>query len=86
MEVKTYQKQYRLLRFDHYIDNVDEDTVVSILEMILDVEDVDFDYIKDEFSETFVIETSDQCYVFSHYDVHEYYVTDSGRICVICIK
>ena len=86
MEVKTFQKHYKLCRFDHYVDNVDDETIVSVLEMILKVDDVDLDYLKDEFAEIFAIETSDQCYVFSHYTVHEYYLTDNGMVCIVCIK
>lgn len=84
MEVKTFNSQYELLEFNHYIDNSNPDAQISVIELLLNTKDIE--YLEGELSDIFAILTDKQAYVFSGYEVSECYEEDNGLIKVVCIK
>ena len=84
MKVLTSNSHYNLYEFHHYIDQSDETTVTSVLELL--IESNDLDSIKDNFTNIFLIETDNQTYVFSNYELSEYYITGNNLIKVVCVK
>jgi hypothetical protein len=84
MKVQTLNAYYNLYEFHHYIDNIDDDDLVNIVELIIESDDMSS--IETDFSNTFAIETTNQSYIFSHYEVSEYYAVGENSIKVICIK
>ena len=84
MEIKTFEARYELIEFCHYIDNSNPDTQVSVLELLINTQDIEF--LEQELSTIFAIETEKQVYVFSGYEVSECYEEDNGLIKVVCIK
>lgn len=84
MEIKTLQAHYRLVEFYHYITQVDDDKIINVLEMTADIDGLD--YVEDEFTNVFAIQSEDQCYVFSHYEVSEYYEDENGLVKIVCVK
>ena len=44
------------------------------------------DYLEDELSDIFAIETEKQTYVFSGYEVSECYEDNNGLVKVVCTK
>ena len=84
MKVNTYQKQYNLIEFHCYIDRPDGDECISIVELVIDTNELD--YISEDFSNLFVVEAPHHSYVFSNYEVNEFYLTDEGYTKVVCVK
>ena len=84
MEIKTFEARYELIEFCYYIDNSNPDTQVSVLELLINTQDIEF--LEQELSTIFAIETEKQVYVFSGYEVSECYEEDNGLIKVVCIK
>ena len=84
MEIKTFEARYELIEFCHYIDNFNSDTQISVLELLINTQDIEF--LEQELSTIFAIETEKQVYVFSGYEVSECYEEDNGLIKVVCIK
>jgi hypothetical protein len=80
MEIKTFEARYELVEFCHYIGS----NHINILELTVNTNDIDF--LEDELSTIFAIETEKQTYVFSGYEVSECYEEDNGLIKVVCIK
>ena len=80
MEIKTFEARYELIEFCHYIDS----NQINVLE--LSVNSDDLDYLENELSNIFAIETEKQTYVFSGYEVSECYKEDNGLTKVVCIK
>lgn len=80
MEIKTFEARYELVEFCHYIDS----NQINILELTVNTNDIDF--LEDELSTIFAIETEKQTYVFSGYEVSECYEEDNGLTKVVCIK
>ena len=80
MEIKTFEARYELIEFCHYIDP----NQINVLE--LSVNSDDLDYLENELSNIFAIETEKQTYVFSGYKVSECYKEDNGLTKVVCIK
>ena len=87
MEIKTFQSTYDLAEFHCYIMKTEDGECVNIVELLLntDIKD-DISYIEKDFSNIFVVESHNHTYVFSGYEVNEYFITDEGLIKVICIK
>ena len=83
MTVKTFKAQYELLEFNHYIDHSYEEPV-SVVDLILRTDDID--YVKDELNDLFAVETNKNAYVFSGYEISEYYELEEGILKVVCIK
>lgn len=84
MKVTSLQNTHSLVEFHHYIDNVKDDELISIVELL--IESNDTDSIETEFSNTFAVETNNQSYIFSNYKVSEYYIVGDNFIKVICVK
>ena len=80
MEIKTFEARYELVEFCHYIAS----NQINVLE--LSVNSDDLNYLEDELSNIFAIETDKQTYVFSGYEVSECYEEDNGLIKIVCIK
>lgn len=83
MEVKTCQSTYTATEFHSYINSIN-DNCVNVVELLLNTNQLDF--IEKDFSNIFVVETDKQTYVFSGYEVSEYYITENGLVKVVCIK
>ena len=84
MELKTLQKtQYHLLEFHHYIDNIENDKIISVLELLIEIDNLNF---IPELVDTFIITTDNQSYIFSNYEVSEYYTIDENHVKVVCVK
>ena len=84
MEIKTFEARYELVEFCHYIDSSNLDTQISVLELVVNTPDIEF--LEQELSTIFAVETEKQVYVFSGYEVSECYEEDNGLIKVVCIK
>lgn len=84
MEVKTFQTQYKLAEFNSYITTTPDDDYINVVELLLETNQMDF--IEKDFSDIFIIDTNKQTYVFSGYEVSEYYPIDDKLVKVICIK
>ena len=80
MEIKTFEARYELVEFCHYIDP----NQINVLELSINSDELD--YLENELSNIFAIETEKQTYVFSGYDVSECYKEDNGLTKVVCIK
>jgi len=84
MELKTLQQtHYNLLEFHHYIDNIDDGKIMNILELLIEADNLEF---IPELADTFIIITGNQSYIFSNYEVSEYYPTDENYVKVICVQ
>lgn len=84
MELKTLQQtRYNLLEFHHYIDNADNEKVINVLELLIKIDNLEF---IPELTDTFIIKTDNQSYIFSDYEVSEYYPIDESHAKVICVK
>ena len=83
MEIKTFEARYELIEFCHYIDNTN-DNQISVVELLVHTNDMDF--LEEELSTIFAIETDKQTYVFSGYEVSECYKEGNGLIRVVCIR
>lgn len=81
--IALHQTQYQLLEFHHYIDNIEDNKLINVLEFLIETDDIDA--IKDNLSKIFVVETDSQSYVFSGYTVSECYEID-GYVKVVCVK
>ena len=84
MEVKTFTAKYELVEFHYYIDNINPDAQISVIELLLSTKDME--YLEDELSDLFAITTDKHTYVFSGYEVSECYKEDNGLTKVVCIK
>lgn len=84
MEVKTCQAQYALAEFHSYINKTEDDSYTNVVEILLDTDQID--YIEKDFSNIFIVETNKHTYVFSGYEVIEYYITEDGLVRVVCVK
>ena len=84
MEIKTFEARYELVEFCYYIDNTLPNGQISVIELLVNTEDVDF--LEQELSTTFAIETDKQIYIYSGYEVSECYEEDNGLVKVVCIK
>lgn len=85
MNVKTFEAQYELIEFNHYIGYDEEKgKTVGVVDIVVKCDNVDF--IKKEFDSTFIVESEGLSYVFSDYSLSEYYELGGGLIQVICIK
>ena len=83
MEIKTFEARYELVEFCHYIDNSNS-TQISVLELLVNTPDMEF--LEQELSTIFAIETEKQVYLFSGYEVSECYEENNGLIKIVCIK
>ena len=84
MEIKTFEARYELVEFCYYIDNSSPGQHVNVIELLVDTKDIEF--LENELSSIFVVETDKQTYVFSGFEVSECYEDDNGLIKVVCIK
>ena len=84
MEIKTFEGKYELVEFCYYIDNSSLGNHISVIELLVDTNDIEF--LSTELSSIFVVETEKQHYVFSGFEVSECYEEDNGLIKVVCIK
>lgn len=83
MKVVTFGAQYELIEFNHYIDHESEETV-SVLDIVIKSNTMDF--IEKEFNNLFIIDTEKTSYVFSKYELTEYYEIGGGLVRIICVK
>lgn len=83
MTVKTFEGQYELAEFNHYIDHSYNEPI-SVVELTLKTNEPD--YVKDDLKDLFAIEAGKQVYVFSDYEISECYEVTEGLIKVVCIK
>ena len=84
MEIKTFEAKYELVEFCHYIDTTDIDNCINVIELLINTSDLE--YLEEELTKIFAIETDKQTYIYSGYEVSECYKEDNGLIKVVCIK
>lgn len=82
MKVKTFEAQYELVEFNHYMDYNNNSS--NVLDLVVECDNVDF--IKQEFDNIFIIDTGQDHYVFSDYSLTECYEVGSGLVRVVCVK
>ena len=82
MYIKSFNSQYELIEYHHYVNYVD-DKVVNLVELIIDCPIEKF--AEDDFTSIFIIETDHQTHVFSWYTIDEYYA-ENGYLKVILVK
>lgn len=83
MKAKTFEAQYELVEFNHYVD-LNEEKPMEVVDIVIEFDNIDF--IKKEFDNLFVIETDKDSYVFFDYELIECYEVGGGLIRVICVK
>ena len=83
MKVKTFEAQYDLIEFNHYIDQ-DKEEPVSVVDLVVKCDNIEF--IEKEFNMLFVVEANKLNYIFYDYELTECYSVDGGLIRVICVK
>ena len=82
MYIKTFQNEYELCEFHHYV-NVVEDNVVSVVELLINSS---MDKLtENEFTSIFIIEGEKQNSVFSGYSVDELY-EENGMTKIVLTK
>jgi len=82
MYIKTFQNEYKLCEFHHYV-NVVEDEVVSVVELLINSS---MDKLtENEFTSIFIIEGEKQNSVFSGYSVDEFY-EENGMTKIVLTK
>lgn len=82
MYIKTFQNEYELCEFHHYV-NVVEDEVVSVVELLINSS---MDKLtENEFTSIFIIEDEKQNSVFSGYSVDEFY-EENGMTKIVLVK
>ena len=77
MQIKTFKAEYELIEFSHYIDH-SHDEPVSVIDLIVRTNDID--YLIDELGNLFASETDRHSYVFSGYEISEYYEVGEGLV------
>ncbi len=82
MNLKSFNSEYNLMEYHHYVNHVD-DKVVNLVELVIDCP-ID-KFVEDDFTSIFVIEAENQTHVFSWYKVDEYY-EENGYLKVILVK
>lgn len=82
MYLKSFNSEYNVAEFHHYV-NYANDKVVNMVELLIDCP-VD-EFVEDDFTSIFMIETDKQTHVFSWYVVDEYY-EENGLLKVILVK
>ena len=82
MYLKSFNSEYNVVEFHHYVNYVN-DKVVNMVELLIDCP-VD-EFVEDDFTSIFMIETDKQTHVFSWYEVNEYY-EENGLLKVILVK
>lgn len=83
MKAKTFEAQYELVEFNHYMDH-DKENPTDVVDFVVESNNIDF--IEKEFDNLFVICTEKDSYVFSNYELIECYEVGGGLIRVICVK
>lgn len=83
MKAKTFEAQYELMEFNHYMDH-NEENPTDVVDFVVESNNIDF--IEKEFDNLFVICTDKDFYVFSNYELIECYEVGGGLIRVICVK
>ena len=73
MNLKTFQNEYKLCEFHHYV-NVVNDKIVSVVELL--VNSAMDKLTENEFTSIFIVEGEKQNSVFSGYSVDEFYEVD----------
>ena len=87
MEVKTFQNTYDLAEFHCYITKGIDGECISVIELLINTtETEDLSYIEKDFSNIFIVESHHHNYVFSNYEVTEYYIDENGLVKIICVK
>jgi len=82
MNLKTFNSEYNVVEFHHYINHVD-DKVVNLVELLIDCPIEEF--VEDDFTSIFMIETDKHTHVFSWYTVDEYY-EENGLLKIVLVK
>jgi len=82
MNLKTFNSEYNVVEFHHYINHID-DKVINLVELLIDCPIEEF--VEDDFTSIFVIETDKQTHVFSWYTVDEYY-EENGLLKIVLVK
>ena len=83
MKAKTFGAQYELVEFNHYVDSGKEKPI-NVVDFVVESDNIEF--IENEFSHLFVIETGENFHVFNDYELTECYEVGGGLIRVICVK
>lgn len=71
------------MEFDHYI-SCSNNKVINVLDIVIKAGNIDF--IMEELKNLFVIETGENTYIFSNYELIECYKVDKDLIQITCIK
>lgn len=82
MYIKSFNSEYELIEYHHFINHVD-DKIVNLVELVINCPIEKF--VEDDFNSIFLIETDHQTHVFSWYKVDEYY-EENGYLKVILVK
>lgn len=82
MNLKTFNSEYELIEYHHFVNHVG-DRVVNLVELVIDCP-ID-DFVENDFNSIFLIETENQTHVFSWYKVDEYY-EENGYLKVVLVK
>lgn len=82
MLLKTYNTNYNLIEFDLFVNEIDGECV-SVIEMLIDCSVEDFE--KNGLGNDFFIETERLTYVFSGFEINEFY-EEKGYVKVVCVK
>lgn len=82
MYIKSFNSEYELIEYHHFVNYVD-DRVVNLVELVINCPIEEF--VEEDFTSIFIIEMDKQTHVFSWYTVDEYY-EENGYLKVILVK
>jgi len=64
--------------------DVNDGAIVCVLDLLLRTDDLDC--VEDELHDIFAVDTDEQSYVFSYYEIADCFIDDNGLVRVICVK
>jgi hypothetical protein len=84
MNLKTFNSEYNVVEFHHYINHIDDRSInVNVVELLLECPVDEFN--ENDLESIFIIEEDSKTHIFSWYKVDEYY-EENGYLKVILMK
>lgn len=82
MKVFSFNLHYNVVEFNYFITLIN-DSCINVLELLIDCDINNFN--EEDFSGVFIFETEKLTYIFSGFEVNEFY-EENGFLHVVCVK
>ena len=82
MRITSFNSHYNLIEFNFYITTIN-DKCACVLDLLIDCPTDIFE--EQNFDTSLIIEADEQFYVFTDYEVNEYY-QEGNYVRVVCVK